>query len=279
VGIPLTLFDGAFTLTPTLGGLLEVNGLFQAVDTSGAVTGTDQFGTYAAEPYARLDTSLSVLNTLYLSATARWGRQAETWDPMRSPVYDASAEAGLTTFLSFIDAWPLHDTSLRTYAKLEYLTRSGFVYENLLVTGLQEITVNLLKGGNPYGLLSLTGNVTFQHSDRMGATDYYAPPDVFMAGASLTGSTWIGAGGGDVLGLSARLYAGSYVENALSALPTPRIKGEAETDVSFTRGNGTYLLGVVANATYNAALSAPWDYWSAYVRLGYTAKLPKLLAP
>jgi hypothetical protein len=79
--------------------------------------------------------------------------------------------------------------------------------------------------------------------------------------------------------LSARLYGGSYVENSLSALPVPRIKGEAEVDVSFTRGGGSYSLAVVANATYNPALTDPWDYWSANVRLGYTARLPKLLAP
>ncbi len=283
VGTPLSLFGGAFTLTPALGGTLEANGLYQATDASGALTGTDLFGVAAAEPYVRVDTSLSVPNTLYLAATARYGRQWETWDPMRTPVYDASAEANLNTFLSFIDAWPLHDTSLRTYGKFEYLYRAGFAYENVLVTALQEIAVNVLKGGDPYGVLTLVGNVTYQHSDQVGATDYYAPPDVFMAGANLVGSTWIGTGGGDVLGLSARIYGGSYLEEAFTAAEIPRIKGEAETDVSLTRGNGTYSLAVVANATYNLALAAaladPWDYWSVYVRLGYTAKLPKLRAP
>jgi tetratricopeptide (TPR) repeat protein len=280
VGLPLSFGDGAVTVTPGLGGIVAPSGLTQIYDASGVlVGGTNLFGVYAAEPYAKVYASLSVLTTLYLSGTGRWGRQPETWDPARSAVYDASAEASLTTLLSFIDAWPLHDTSLRTYARLDYLHHADLAYENAILTGLQEVSINVLKGGDPYGLLTVTGTVTFQHSDRTGSVDYYAPPDVLSAGASFTGSTWIGVGGGDVLGLSARLYAGPYVEDALSAAPLSRIKGEAQVDVSLAHGSGTWTASAVANATYNAALVQPWDYWSLSMRLGYSAKLPRLLAP
>jgi hypothetical protein len=57
-----------------------------------------------------------------------------------------------------------------------------------------------------------------------------------------------------------------------------RFKGEVEADASVTAGNGTWNLTVLGNTTYN--FDAPsWDYWSIFLRLGYTLKLPDLLAP
>ena len=280
LGVPIQFFEANASITPWIGGIGEANGLFSRTDSTGAaVSSDDRIGIYTAEPYARLDATVGGGDALFLNATLRWGRQPETWDLLRTAVYDASAEANLVTLLSFIDAWPFRDTSLRTYGRVDLLHTAVFTFENLLYTALQEITINILKGGTPYGVLSIGGNVIYQNSAKPEGYLYYAPIEVLTAGGSLTGSLWIGVGDGNVLGLSLRAYAGTFQVGILGASPTRRIKGEAEADVSFSQGDGTFTLTVIGNATYNPALGNPWDYWSAFVRLGYTTKLPRLLAP
>jgi hypothetical protein len=284
LGLPIQLYEINASITPWIGGQVEANSLATKTDAAGAaMLSVEQFGIYAPEPYAKLDLTLGVWNALFFNATLRWGRQPETWDPFRTPFWDASGEANLTTLLSFIDAWPLRDTSLRTYARIDVLHDRSFAYENMMYTLLQEVTVNVLKGGSPYSVVGVTGSATFQHSAKDESYNYYAPPDVLMLGGSLTGSTWIGVGQGDVLGLSLRAYGGTFQERVLGPAPTFRIKGEGQADISFSHGNGTFTLTAVGNATYNTsidpAIASPWDYWSAFVRLGYTTGLPRLLAP
>jgi tetratricopeptide (TPR) repeat protein len=286
LGVPIDLYLANAKLTPWVGGLLAGNGLFQNTDAaSAAVTPpSDFFQVYSARPYMKLDASFGALNVFSLNGTARWGPQPETLDPARGGVlFDASAEANLVTRLSFIDSWPLRDTSLRTYGRIDLIHTGSLAYQNLMYTALQEVTVNLLKGGSPYGVLSVTGGVTWQNSDHLEAYIYYTPNGIFMAGGSLTGSMWIGTGNGDVLGLSLRGYAGSYQQNAFTPGAIYEVKAEGEADVSLTTGNATWTLTILGNGTYNLGLAAgglpPWDFWSLFVRLGYSLKLPVLLSP
>jgi hypothetical protein len=279
-GLPIQLYEIDASITPWVGGLLAANGLAFKTNADGTTALSDErFGVYAPEPYAKLDLTLGALNALFFNATLRWGRQPETWDPLRTPFYDASGEANLTTLLSFIDAWPLRDTSLRTYGRIDVLHDRSFAYENLMYTLLQEVTVNVLKGGSPYGVLGVTGSAVFQSSAKDETYNYYAPPDVLMLGGSLTGSMWIGVGQGDVLGLSLRAYGGTFQERVLGPAPTFRVKAEGQADISFSHGNGTFTLTMLGNATYNPSIASPWDYWSGFVRMGYTTGLPRLLAP
>jgi hypothetical protein len=144
LGLPLDLFQSNLRLIPWIGGLVSGNGLFEK---TGSVTASgDLFGVYAAEPYAKLDVAGGAFNALYLNGSLRWGRQLETLDPARgTALYDASEEANLTTLLSFIDVWPLRDTSLRTYGKIDYITTAGLAWQNTIYTAVQEITVNHLR--------------------------------------------------------------------------------------------------------------------------------------
>jgi hypothetical protein len=281
VGVPLKLLNGRLGLTPWVGGVMGANGLFEKFNSTGtAVVNDDRFGVYAVEPYVKLDASFGGWSAVFLNGTMRWGRHPDTWDLLRSSVYDASAEANAFTNLSFIDSWPLKDTTLRTYGRIDYLHTGDFAFNNFLYTALQEITVNVLKGENPYGVLSVNGNVTWQQSQRDEIYLYYAPLNVLQAGGGLTGSMSFGVGGGDVLGLSLRAYAGAYQERISFANHTRRIKTEAEADASLTQGSGTWTLSVTGNATFNLDLSVnPWDYGSVTVRFGYTTKLARLLAP
>jgi hypothetical protein len=152
-------------------------------------------------------------------------------------------------------------------------------YQNFMYTALQELTVNVLKGGSPYSVLALTGSVTYQSSLYYEPYLYYAPDSIFVAGGSITGSTWLGIGGsGDVLGLSLRAFGGDYLELAFQPGTIHRFKGEAEADATLTHGNGTWKLTLLGNTTWNFDTQS-WDYWSLFLRLGYTLKLPDLLAP
>jgi hypothetical protein len=266
-------------ITPWIGGMLVGDSLFLKTGTS--TPSGDLFqSVYAAEPYAKLDLSAGAFNALYLNGTVRWGRLPETLDPVRqTALYDASVEANLSTLLSSIDVWLLRDTSLRTYGRVDLIQDAGFGYQNMIYTALQEVTINILKGGSPYGVLSVTGNFTWQNSDHFEPYLYYTPSSVLLAGASLMGSLWIGAKNGDVLGLSLRAYGGGYQES-VSGVPVNRFKGEAEADVNLTSGGATWSLTMLGNATYNlGGIAQPWDYWSLFLRLGYSLKLPGLLAP
>jgi hypothetical protein len=149
---------------------------------------------------------------------------------------------------------------------------------NFLYTALQEVAVNILKGGSPYTVIALTGNVTWQDSAFVEPFLYYAPNSVFLAGGGITASTWIAAGGGSVVGLSLRAYGGSYLESAFKPGTIHRVKAEGEANVSYTSGNAAWTLTVLGNGTWN--LETPsWDYWSLFLRLGCTLTLPELLAP
>jgi tetratricopeptide (TPR) repeat protein len=282
LGVPIDLFEANVTLTPWVGGMLRTNGLYNKTQSGGTVSPAfieDQFEAFAAEPYVKLDSTLGVGSALFLNSTLRWGRQPDTFDPARkTAVYDASAELNVTTLLSFIDIWPLRDTSIRTYGRVDLLHTPEFSFTNLLYTGLLEISSNVVKGGSPYRVISVGGNVTYENSANVESYLYYAPNGVLLAGGTLAASVWFGVGGGDVMGVSARGYAGSYQELVLSASPIQRFKWEAEADVSLTQGNATYTLSAIANSTFRYDQAA-WDYWSAYVRLGCSVKLPTLLVP
>jgi tetratricopeptide (TPR) repeat protein len=288
LGVPIAFSNANATLTPWVGGTVVANSVYSKVpnppDPPIPAVIQDAFGSVVVEPYAKLDAVLGLWNVVFLNTTLRWGRQPETLDPVREAkigkIYDASAEANVTTKFSFIDAWLLRDTTLRAYGKVDLLHDQGFGFDNLLSTVVGELTVHLLKGGTPYSLLTLIGNVTWQRSQDPQSYAYYAPSEVLVAGGSLMGSTWIGVGGGRVLGLSLRGYGGTFQERTLALGDfVPRIKGEAEANVSLAKGNATWTLTALANATYNAAAANPWDYWSAFVRLGYSLKMPEQLAP
>ncbi len=279
IGAPMDLYFLNLKLTPWLGGYLTGNGLFYRADTLGAPQNPgDLFEAYSASLYAQADLSLGVPNVLFLTSSVRWGRYPETFDPLRTPINDASAELNLSLPLSFIDAFLLRDTTLRTYGKVDYLVDGSFGFNNAIATAAEEITVTLVKGGSPYSLLALIANVTYQDCARNEPYLYYSPVSELTAGGSLMGSTWIGIGGGAVLGASLRGFAGTYQQQLTSPSPISFLKFEGEATASLTQGTSAYTL----DAVYDIAVptvAGPATYWSLVVRLGYSMKLPEILAP
>ena len=107
-------------------------------------------------------------------------------------------------------------------------------------------------------------------------TAYYAPDGVLSAKGGLTGATWIGLGNDYVLGLSLRLDGGVYATELLSgAAPPAQLTAEAEGRVEISRGEGTYYLSALYSGTFS---DTSVSYWSGRLRIGYTARLPRLLA-
>lgn len=287
IGVPIDLYKVNLKITPAVGGFLAANQLFVQTLTDPPGTPTfsqDFFGIYTAEPYLKVDASLGLGSALFLTTSFRGGRYLQTLDALRTPVYDASGEMNLATSLNFIDFWPLHDTSLRTYGRADYLVDKFYNYKNFIYTAVQEFTITILKGGSPYSTLAVTPGVTWQDSTLAPALEepylYYAPRGILIAGGSVTGSTWIGVGEGSVLGLSLRGFVGTYQQYLLDpGLTISRAKLEAELNANLTRGNSTWALTAMFTATYKPSLASPRDYWSAFVRVSYSAKLPSVLAP
>jgi hypothetical protein len=277
LGMPIDLPSLNFKVTPWIGGVLSGNGLFT---NTGGTSSNDLFEVYSGQPFAKVDASVGAWKLFFVNGTLRWGPQLETLDPARGQVlYDASMEANLSTNLSSVDRPVVRDLSFRTYGKVDLVHTAALGYQNLMYTALQEITFNVLKGGTPYSVLAITGNLTYQNSLYYEPSLYYAPDGIFVAGGSLTASTWIGLGAsGDVLGLSARAFGGDYLELAFQPGTIHRFKAEAEADASVTHGNGTWKLTLLGNTTWNFDVQS-WDYWSLFLRLEYSLKLPALLAP
>ncbi|GEM_PF-1056822 len=281
-GIPIDLYFMNLKVTPRAGGTLLANELYYT-DEENSLTplnGRDNFGYYAVEPLFKVDSSLSLGKYIYISGSYFNGRFAETFDPARTPVYENSGEASISTSFSFLDYPVIRDSSLRTYGKVDILSDSNQIY-----TGVGELYMYLFKGGNPYTVVSLSGNLTYQDSLKEESFNYYTPIEVLIGGGNLTVSTWIGIGNGNVLGLSLRGYGGTFQEKILQPGEAKRrIKAEGEADINLTSGNGYYYIGGVVNGTYCYQAPSPdlinkWDYWSFYLKIGYTAKLPNLLAP
>ena len=279
VSVPIRFYLEDVTISPRIGGMLVGDSLFLK---TGTVTPSGDFfqSVSAASPYAKLDVAAGAFNALYLNSTFTWGRLPESLDPaLQVSLYDASAEANLTTLLSFIDVWPLHDTTLRTYGRVDLVQTDQLAYQNMMYTALQEITIDILKGGSPYGVLSLSGNVTWQNSDHSEPYLYYTPSSVLVLGAGLKGSLAIPAKNGDVLDLSLRGYVGSY-QDLVSGVPSNQVQGEVDANGDLTSGNGTWSLSAsFGNTATSLGIAQPGSYWSVNVRLGYSVKLPTLMAP
>jgi len=282
-GIPVNLFFMNLKLTPIAGATLLSNELYykeQQNISSPHVSEADSFGSYTVEPFFGAAASLGLGKFLYLTGNYRYGRYPETFAPTRDNILDNSGDLNVSLSLSSLDVPIIRDTSFRTYGKADILSDGNNIY-----TGVQEMYINLFKGGNPYSLISLAGNFTIENSLKPEDYNYYTPVGIVMGGASLTSSTWIGIGDEKVLGLSLRAYGGTYQENIFEpSLAKRRYKLEGEANINFTAGNGYYYMGGMVNGTYcyespDTSAVNTWDYWSVYFKLGYTAKLPDILAP
>ena len=235
------------------------------------------------EPILALPASLTLGDYLYLGGQLHYRRQEETFSPERAAVNVLSGELSLNTNLSFIEIYPFRSSSMRTYGKVAGSTDGNWLFE-----GLQELTFGLLAVEEPYARLSLTARALFQDSVLDVGDDYYSPQGVLVAGGGVLGSLWLPVGEENGLGLSLRL-SGAYFGEELfdigaptAGSPVHRAQLEGELGVEYSRGEAVYFLSAQLLATYRFTQPIPttaWDYWLAAVRMGFNARLPRLLAP
>ncbi len=221
------------------------------------------------EPAFAVDTSLALSPAVYLSGGYRFERQEETFTPIRNPVHHHSGELNIGVNFSFIDAYPFRDSSMRTYGKVAFLTDKNIIYE-----GLQELNIGLLTIDRPYITIKLLANFLMQDSKFAVEKSYYAPRGVLVAGGGLMGSSWFNIGDESALGITLRASGAFYGDHMFTpAEAVSRAQMDFEGNIEYVKGEAVYFTGAQFSATY------PLDYWSFLVKMGFTARLPRLLAP
>jgi tetratricopeptide (TPR) repeat protein len=252
-GLPFELLSGRWKVRPQAGVVLWDS---QLADPTGI------------EPAFAMDTSLALGSAVYLSGGYRFERQEVTFTPTRNPVYHHSGELSIGVNLSFIDAYPFRDSSMRTYGKVAFLTDSNIIYE-----GLQELNIGLLTIDKPYITLKLLVNFLMQDSKFEEEKDYYTPRGVLVAGGGLMGSSWFNIGEESALGITLRASGAFYGDHMFTPSESARAQMDFEGNLEYVKGEAVIFMGAQYSTTY------PLDYWSFLVRMGFTTRLSRLLAP
>ncbi len=203
-------------------------------------------------------------------------RLKETFIPYRNPVFVHSGELNANFNIPFPGLPDFNGISLRTYAKGAFLSD-----RNIIGTGVMDVSAGFHLADSPWSTLNLLGTVSFEHSlSKAGLSanystlNYYAPNGVLVAKGGVSGSSWIGIGDGDVIGLSMRVAAGAYINTIFDTADT-NFYMDGDFRCEFGKGTSSYFISVYGSAS----ITQPFDpeYWSVFVQLGYNAKLPDLL--
>lgn len=262
--VPINLYFWKLEVTPLVGACF-LNNLYSK-DTAATITGdvavTDFFTFNQVEPHLGMEVKLNPNPYLFFTGVYSFERQPETIAPQRPRILSHSGELDITTMLAFIKHPLFRDSSLRTYARIEALTDS-----NLLTTFSQSFYLGLLDLEKPAINLKLSANILYQDSRQDEELYYYSPQQVILATGGVLLSSYHTISEHSGLGLSFRAAGGSYMEELSSAT----FQMDLEANINYYRGESAYTLG--------SAFSATRDYWSLVLRVGYSAKLPRLLAP
>jgi tetratricopeptide (TPR) repeat protein len=281
IGIPLDFSTFGLSIEPVIGAYLanDLYGDDRVAALAGSPSALQFLGDAGVEPFARIDAALKLGSFVTFEGDYYIGRELETFDPEKQPLPKQTIEATLNTSLGFVRTYPFRDSSLRTYGKVELLGDG-----NVILSGAQEISLGLLRLKKPSTALSLPLYIIFEHSQLPEDSNYFAPRGVLVLGGGLTASTWLDTGEESAVGLSLRANAASFQEEILSPADTvSRIQMEFEGGLEFSKREAFFSLAAVFNTTYRYAppppSGNPWDFWSLFVRLGYSTSLPRYLAP
>lgn len=281
LSVPINLYFWKLEVTP-LAGACFLNNLYSK-DTAAAITGdvtvADFFTFNQVEPHLGMEVKLNPNSYLFFTGAYSFERQPETIAPQRPRILSHSGELDITTMLAFIKHPLFRDSSLRTYARIESLTDS-----NLLTTFSQGFYLGLLDLEKPAVNLKLTANILYQDSSFDEELYYYSPQQVLLATGGVLLSSYHTISDDNGLGLSFRAAGGSYMEELSSTTEIrKRIQMEIEANINYYRGDSVYNLGGAFSTTYRyypeSLPESQWDYWSLVISVGYSAKLPRLLAP
>jgi len=253
LSVPINLYFWKLEVTPLAGACF-----LNTLDTADAITGV--------EPHLGMEVKLNPNPYLFFTGAYSFERQPETIAPERPQILSHSGELDITTMLAFIKHPLFRDSSLRTYARIELLTDS-----NRLTTFSQSFFLGLLDLEKPAINLKLSANILYQDSSFDEERYYYSPRQVLLATGGVLLSSYHPLNEENALGLSFRAAGGSYMEELSSAT----FQMDLEANINYYRGNSVYNLG----AAFSGLPVSQWDYWSLVLRVGYSAKLPRLLVP
>ncbi|MBN2552969.1 MAG: hypothetical protein JXB06_09375, partial [Spirochaetales bacterium] len=266
IGVPINFYTAGFVLTPSIGAHAQnLEALFEAGDAVQVV------------PQAGLDFGWALGRYLYLNGGLSWGWKSETDSLDDFDFFAEAAELNLSTSLSFIKAYPFRYSSMRTYGRVEHVSPwPGFGFSgsdsNWLYSAAQELILGILRVEEPSVELNLVGSFSYQESEKDAV--YYTPQGEMVAGGGLSGSAWIPVGEASSLNVGLRAVAAMTWEEMSVDEPT----FDVEANLGLSRGEGYYYLRAAIHSPFDYS-KAEDDYRSLYVGLGFSSRLPRLLAP
>ena len=273
--LPITIPAIQTTITPIAGADISSSLLTEGIRFAAEASNPASiFSTYVLEPVLGGDIGINA-GPVYIGGVYRYGRIGETLFPERPRVLAHTAELNAVLSLSFLDIPFIQYSSARTYGKFDYRLHDDAT-NNTIFAVAQDLTQVIHLADTPWTNLTVALSAIYENATDVEVEAYYVPDDVLSAKLSLAIASWMGIADGNVLGLSFRTDAGLYGTGLGSTAAAWSLLVEADGRIELTKGESTYYLSLLANASFDEP-SLP-DYWSAFLRMGYTAKLPRLLS-
>lgn len=273
--LPISLAAGQATITPVLGLSFVPSLLTDSVTVSSeAARPGAVLGSFAVEPLLGAEIGVNA-GPVYIGGVYRYGRVEETLYPEAARVTSHTGELNAVVSFGFLDIPLLRYSSARTYGKVDVRSHDDGT-GNLIFAVAQDLTQVFHLSDAPWTNLTVAGSAVFERASDTTVEAYYAPEDVLLLKGSVGIATWLSVGGGNVLGLSARTDAGLYAVDAFNPGTSGDLSLEASGRIEYTKGDSTYYLDVLGSSTIDRF--PEFEYWSGSLRLGYTARLPRLLA-
>ncbi len=277
--VPLTITGIGLTLTPVAGikvssALLNegITELIQALDPRVVI------GSYDVEPVLGGDVYLAT-DYLYVSGEYRYGRFDESYQnaSQRLVSHSGSASAKLNFSLFNYDLLRYSSVNVGGDFDLLFDGSGGSGGINTLYGANERLEIVFHLADSPWTNFTVFQTLDYQSSRKPGATEYFAPDNMFQINGGLGMATWLDVSGRTTLGL---------ILNVSSGVLMPGWTGEETSATQTQSGADLRLELTVADVTYYAAaavsgsaLKLPGlDYWSSSFALGVTARLPRLLA-
>jgi tetratricopeptide (TPR) repeat protein len=250
-----------FTLTPTVGGSYW--------------SSVYRYGTTPALGLdARWGTSALNLDASYMGSVLPDSRLDE------GPDLWAHTLSGAASYqLNFPSTGTLQSLSGRSWAQYQILMGDG----NTILTASQDAAAVFHVADSPWTIFQLLASGVWESSkispaplDQENENRYYAPQGdlTIKGGAAL--STWIGLGGGAVLGWTLRGAWGPYWQNFGTGSSVQYLVNEVETRGELTWGDWSAFVDLYYSKTPIATDSS---YWSSQATIGLSAKLPNYIIP
>ena len=274
--LPITIAAIQTKIAPLAGVILSPSLMTDRLSfASDAANPFTVLGTYEIEPELGADIGINI-GPVFVGGVYRYARVAETLFPERPRVLAHSGELNAVLALGFLDIPLLQYSSARTYGKYDYRLHEDGASNSIFAVA-QDLTQVFHLADAPWTNLTVAVSVVYETATDATVDFYYAPKDVLSMKGSASIASWLGVADGNVLGLSFRADAGLYAADSFNPGASGDMLFEAEARAELTKGDSTYYLSLLGSATFDEYAALP-KYWAAFLRMGYTAKLPRLLA-